>query len=490
MTDLAILLPDAPQPLPPVKISGLKLDSRQVTNGDCFVAVPGYQADGRHFIQQAMSAGASVVLQQANSFSVDAEGAVPLISVPDLFNQLSVIASRFYGSPSGRVNTVGVTGTNGKTTVTHLLAQLYQAVGQKAAVMGTLGSGFVDALLAEKNTTPDAFTVQSRLASLANEGANMVAMEVSSHALVQGRVSALQFSAVVATNVSRDHLDYHGSMESYAAAKEDLFRQYPTKARIYNLDDKVVQKWFERAPQDAFAYTIDETPSDQPNILRASEVAYQEAGADFKLHWQGQTILAKSPLLGQFNISNVLAATLVMLADGFLLTTVVEHFSRLRTVAGRMETFTAPQKALAIVDYAHTPDALEQVLKAARKHCQGKLWCVFGCGGDRDRGKRPQMGATASTYADIVVVTDDNPRTEQPLQIIADIVSGATGQAELQEYPGRRDAVLHSLRSAKAEDVVVLAGKGHEDYQIVGTQALDYNEREIVAAFMRGYSND
>ena len=494
MIKLAELLPDDVssaeqlQQIPDISIDGLKLDSRQVTHGDCFVAVPGYQMDGRHFVGQAIEAGARAVLQQANSFSVDARGAVPILCVPHLPEQLSAIAGRFYQHPSHRLSVVGVTGTNGKTTVTHLLAQLCQGLGKKAAVLGTLGSGFIQGLLAEKNTTPDAFTVQARLAALASEGADMVAMEVSSHALVQGRVNALQFSAVVATNVSRDHLDYHGSMESYAAAKEDLFNFYPVGARIYNLDDRQVREWFARAAQGAFSYSLHQ-PADARTLL-ATDLEYHDQGASFTLHWQGQQYLAHSPLVGEFNVSNLLAAVATLLAHNFELAHIVPLLSDLKPVAGRMETFSATGKPLAIVDYAHTPDALEQVLKAARSHCKGTLWCVFGCGGDRDRGKRPQMGAIASQYADVVVVTDDNPRTEPPLTIIADIVSGMTGAARVVEHPGRQAAVLATLVQAGPDDVVVMAGKGHEDYQIIGAQRIDYNERAVVETFMLGLEQE
>ncbi len=488
MTSLIELLPDAPEALPEVIISGLKLDSRQVTHGDCFVAVPGHQVDGRNFIQAAIKAGASVVLQQANSFSIDQSGSVPILCVPHLAEQLSLIAGRFYGHPSRHMKVVGVTGTNGKTTVTHLVAQLFHRLGQPAAVVGTLGSGFTDALLAEKNTTPDPITVQARLAGLRSEGAQVVAMEVSSHALVQGRVQALEFSAVAATNVSRDHLDYHGSMESYAAAKEDLFSHYPTKARVYNEDDAYIRAWQQRHPEAAFGFSIRATAADAHSEgakrLVATDLAFHPQGASFTLHWQGQQLKAQTPLIGEFNVSNVLAAVTVLLADGVALNQIIPQLASLQPVAGRMDAFSADGQPLAIVDYAHTPDALEQVLKAARRHCRGQLWCVFGCGGDRDRGKRPQMGAIASQFADVAVVTDDNPRTEEPLTIIADIVSGMQGGARVIQHPGRRDAVLSSLAQAGPDDVVVMAGKGHEDYQIIGTTSHAYNERQVVADYM------
>jgi UDP-N-acetylmuramoyl-L-alanyl-D-glutamate--2,6-diaminopimelate ligase len=487
MIKLPALLPDYQTQLPATLVRGLALDSRQVNAGDCFLAVQGYQVDGRHFIKDALNAGASAILQQANSFSVDLQGEIPVVSVPHLDEQISAIAGRFFGSPSSQVAVTGVTGTNGKTTVTHLVAQLFTELGQTSAVIGTLGSGVMSAtasqLVAETNTTPDALNLQKRLHELLQAGVRRVAMEVSSHALVQGRVAALNFDTVVATNVSRDHLDYHGSMESYAAAKQDLFTRYPARVRIFNADDAIVAGWYQPAANH-YRYSLDLGHAEDQNTLCASELRFHNEGADFKLHWQGESAAVSSQLLGRFNVANTLAAAAVALTSGYALSLVAAAIGKLQAVAGRMECFTAPGQPLAIVDYAHTPDALTQVLQAARLHCRGKLWCVFGCGGDRDRGKRPQMGQAASQDADIIVITDDNPRTESAQQIIADIASGATEGARVLTHSGRRDAVLSTLRQAAADDVVVLAGKGHEDYQVVGTQKLDYNERQIVASFM------
>lgn len=465
------------------ELHGLKLDSRKVSHGDCFVAVQGHQIDGRLFIRQAIEAGAVAVLQQANSFSVDFSGPVPVICVPQLPTLLSQLGGQFYQHPSQQLALVGVTGTNGKTTVTHLVAQLYQSAGRSAAVLGTLGSGFIGHLLTEKNTTPDALTVQARLAAFAHEGADVVAMEVSSHALVQDRVSALQFSAVVATNISRDHLDYHGSMEAYAEAKADLLHNYPARHRIYNLDDARVREWY-RGDAGEIGYTL-EGRTGPGTILSATNLTFSEQGAQFTLHWLGDEVTVYSPLVGRFNVSNVLAALAVLVADDTPLDVLAAAVALLRPVAGRMETFTSTDKPMAIVDYAHTPDALEQVLQAARGHCKGRLWCVFGCGGDRDRGKRPQMGQVASQLADVVVVTDDNPRTEEPQRIIDDVISGALGDAEIIRHPGRLQAVLYSLTHAVPEDVIVFAGKGHEDYQIIGTQSIEYDERAVVREYMR-----
>lgn len=483
MSKLAALLPAYADQLPDTEINGLKLDSRQVSPGDCFIAIQGYQVDGRHFLTSAIEAGARAVLQQANTFKVDLRGTVPVVSVPDLAEQLSAIAGRFYQHPDKQLRLVGVTGTNGKTTITNLVAQLFDQLGQKTAVMGTLGSGFINQLLPEKNTTPDACTVQQRLATLAAEGAQRLAMEVSSHALVQGRVNALSFDVVVASNVSRDHLDYHGSMESYAASKRDLFVSYPARCRIFNADDKLIAGWYTKA-DNHYRFSLSPELKNESDTLVASDIKFHAAGADFDLHWQGNTHNVRSILLGDFNVSNLLAAALVVLVSGYSLAQVAEAMATVKAVAGRMEMFRNEHSPLVIVDYAHTPDALQQVLKAARRHCKGSLWCVFGCGGDRDRGKRPQMGNVASQLADVVVVTDDNPRTEPAADIIADIVSGATGKARIIQRPGRKEAVLESMQNAGPDDVIVMAGKGHEDYQVVGTQTLNYNERAVVAAFM------
>lgn len=476
------------QRLPDVDIQGIKLDSRRITHGDCFIAIQGHQVDGRLFIRQAIESGAVAVLQQANSFSIDLNGPVPVICVPQLPTILSQLAGHFYQDPSKQIALVGVTGTNGKTTVTHLIAQLYQATGRTAAVLGTLGSGFIGHLLNEKNTTPDALTVQARLAAFAHEGADVVAMEVSSHALVQGRVGALQFSSVVATNISRDHLDYHGSMEAYAEAKADLLHNYPARHRIFNLDDKWVRDWYSGA-EGEIGYTIENKVGTGP-VLSATDLVFNDQGAKFTLHWQGDEVIIYSPLVGRFNVSNVLAALAVLVADNIPLDVLAAAVASLRPVAGRMETFTSPGKPMAIVDYAHTPDALEQVLQAARGHCKGRLWCVFGCGGDRDRGKRPQMGQVASQLADVMVVTDDNPRTEEAQRIIDDVISGAIGEAELIRHPGRLEAVLYSLTHAAEDDVIVFAGKGHEDYQIIGNQTLEYDERAVVREYMHGVADD
>lgn len=482
MINLRQLLPDYPLELPLQDIAGLSLDSREVTAGDAFVAVPGYQTDGRDYIDTAIAAGARLVLAESESVGVTMRGSALLVEVPQLKNQLSTLAARFYGEPARQLKVIGVTGTNGKTSVTYLIAQLLNQLGCKAGVIGTTGSGFPGDLVAESRTTPNAIAVQQRLAQLLAAGAQAVAMEVSSHALVQRRVEAIPFKVAVATNISRDHLDYHGTMSNYAAAKRRLFTELDTEISILNVDDAALMAWL---ADRSDSWRISCQPQQHPQALWASAIEFNDQGSKLQLHAAEQTFALQSPLLGGFNVYNLLAAITAVHTLGYALPDIVAAVPNLHAVPGRMETFYAGAKQpLVIVDYAHTPDALQQVLQALRRHCRGKLWCVFGCGGDRDRGKRPQMGAIAAQYADHVVITDDNPRTEPVAQIVADIMAGIAQQQHVTVQHGRQQAVVEVLNSAHAGDVVLLAGKGHEDYQVIGQQSLPYNERVLVAEWL------
>lgn len=483
MITLAELLPEYPLLLPEQTVTGIKLDSRQVTNGDLFVAVQGYQSDGRDFIEQAIVAGAHAVLAEADVEEVRNRQGVPIIAVPQLRNHLSAIAGRFFGHPSHAMKVIGVTGTNGKTSVTHILAQLLAQLGETAGVIGTTGSGLIGRLLPEQHTTPDAVAVQQRLATLKAEGATAVAMEVSSHALVQRRVEALQFSAAAATNISRDHLDYHGTMAAYSEAKLRLFTELNPQHAVLNADDATLRGWqleLQAAEVPVQTFSLEAATAQ----WRAAEIEFEDHGTRFTLHTQAQQYAVQSPLLGQFNVYNVLTALSTLATLGYDLVAATRAVAKLQPVPGRMETFFSDGQPLAVVDYAHTPDALQQVLQALRRHCRGQLWCVFGCGGDRDRGKRPQMGRVAAELADRVVVTDDNPRTEDAEHIIADILTGMVRRDHVEVKPGREAAVLATLAAAGPQDVVLLAGKGHEDYQVIGRQRVPYNEREVVAGFM------
>ncbi|WP_417656469.1 UDP-N-acetylmuramoyl-L-alanyl-D-glutamate--2,6-diaminopimelate ligase [Pseudidiomarina aestuarii] len=486
MIKLSHLLPNYPLPLPEVPVTGLKLDSRQVAGGDVFVAVPGYQSDGRQFIDAALDAGAIAVLAESDSYGIEQRGSAIVIEVPQLKNELSFIAARFYQQPAQQMRVIGVTGTNGKTSVTYIVAQLLEALGEKSGVIGTTGSGFPGRLVPETHTTPDAIAVQQRLSALRAEGAVNVAMEVSSHALVQRRVEAISFAAGIATNISRDHLDYHGTMANYAGAKRRLFTELDTQVSVLNADDSAVAAWL---PDRTDSWRFATTPQNTKRSVWATDIHYTATGTTFKAHIrvtdEVQEFAVSSPLLGGFNVFNVLAAMTTLCALKYPFAQVAAAVADLQPIPGRMETFTAPQRPLVIVDYAHTPDALQQVLQNLRRHCDGQLWCVFGCGGDRDRGKRPQMGQVAAQYADQVVVTDDNPRTEPPEQIVQDIMTGIHQRQHVQVQHGRREAVAAAIAAAAPQDIVLLAGKGHEDYQIIGRERIDYNERAWVAEQMQ-----
>lgn len=482
LADLLTMLP-ASFHVPDVTVSGIKLDSRQVASGDVFVAIPGYETDGRAYIDAAIDAGAVAIIAEAPGLAVEQRRGAVVIGFSGVREHLSHIAGIFFGHPSEKMKLVGVTGTNGKTSVTHIMAQLAKTLGMEAAVIGTTGSGLIGRLLPERHTTPDAVTVQQRLATLHAEGAELVAMEVSSHALIQRRVEALHFSAAAVTNISRDHLDYHGTMENYVLAKQRLFADFDVKNRVVNADDEILNQWHQDDLADLWV-SLNDSPLEP--CLHATGLQFHEQGSVFQLNWQGQSCTVETPLLGRFNVYNLLCAVAVLLQLDKPLAAIGQACKSLQPVPGRMEAFHKAKSPLVVVDYAHTPDALHQVLSALRLHCKGRLWCVFGCGGDRDRGKRPQMGKVAADYADVVVVTDDNPRTEPPEQIIEDILTGIADKEHARVWPGRREAVIRAMQEAEADDVVLLAGKGHEDYQVIGTQRIDYNERAVVSEWLQG----
>lgn len=482
---LAPWVPDAPERI----LHEMTQDSRMVAAGDLFVALAGHQTDGRRYISQAIAQGAAAILAEASEEAGEGEiryvDDVPVIYLSQLHERLSELAGRFYHQPAQRLSLIGVTGTNGKTTTTQLLAQWVRLLGETSAVMGTIGNGLLDNIIAAENTTGSAVDVQHQLFTLAEQGATFVAMEVSSHGLVQHRVAALPFVAAVFTNLSRDHLDYHGDMDHYAAAKWQLFTTHHYGQAIINADDEVGRRWLAKVP-DAVAVSMDTTVNlhGYHRWLQATRIDYHDNGATihFVSSWGEGEI--ESRLLGAFNVSNLLLALATLLALGYPLAELVQTASALHPVCGRMEVFSAPGKPTVVVDYAHTPDALEKALQAARLHCRGKLWCVFGCGGDRDKGKRPLMGAIAEELADNVVVTDDNPRTEEPAAIINDILAGMLDAGRVTVQMGRAEAVSHAVMQAEEDDLLLIAGKGHEDYQIVGHRHLDYSDRLTVAQLL------
>jgi len=471
-------LTDAPLVQDP-EIGGITLDSRAVQPGWLFIAVPGARTDGRTYIAGAYSRGAVAVVYEADGFEPDARSA-SAIGVHALHQYIGTIADRFYGAPTRKLKVVGVTGTNGKTTTTHLLAQALDRPEARCGLIGTLGSGFPGQLDPSLHTTPDAVSVHRLMAEFVNAGAGTVCMEVSSHALDQARVAGVLFDIAVFTNLTRDHLDYHGDMEAYSAAKARLFDFPHLKAAVINQDDAFGRELIERTRSRAQIVSFGLNGGD----VQALSVETSTEGLALTIATpHGETRL-RSPLLGRFNAANLLAALAALLVAGVPLTEATNALAQTQPVAGRMERFGGIDgQPLVVVDYAHTPDALEKVLQALREHTHSKLVCVFGCGGDRDRGKRPQMGRIAEQFADIVILTNDNPRHEDPSVIIKEIASGM--QTTPSAVPDRTQAIRVALSGARAGDIVLVAGKGHEDYQQVGDRRLDYSDRDTVRVLLK-----
>ena len=480
-------------------ICGLTLDSRLAETGKVFVALPGYKVDGREYITAAIEKGATAVLAHTDDpqkhEKVDWIDAVPVIHFCQLSRQLSAVAAQYY-AVSNQLNVIGVTGTNGKTSVSQIIAQLVTLLGQKAAVMGTLGNGLWGELIDSGNTTADAITVMQQLSGFEQQGATVCAMEVSSHGLVQGRIEAVPFNTAVFTNLSRDHLDYHGDMDSYAAAKKRLFKFASLKNGLINLDDAVGASWLNTFTQASansepsktqfYSFSVNNAKADFycldtvfNDVGVSATLAYPASDGSNKL----QAKLA-SPLLGEFNLSNVIAAISALSLQGVDMADILQVLPQIKPVAGRMERFSSQGKATLVVDYAHTPDAIEQALKALRVHCHGQLWCVFGCGGDRDKGKRPLMAQAAEAFADRVMVTSDNARSEDPQAIIDDVLAGLSIPEQAQSNIDRISAIKQVVAQAKPQDIILLAGKGHETYQEVAGKRLNYDERALAMQLM------
>lgn len=464
----------------------LSADSRRIAPGDVFLAFPGDVHDGRHYIPQAAAAGASAVLWEAAGYRWTLQGDLPNLPVQGLRSLAAELAARWYGEPSRALWMTGITGTNGKTSVAHWLGMSLTAAGKTSAILGTLGNGLPGALTPASHTTPDCVTVQRLLAEYRARGAQAAVMEVSSHGLDQGRVQGVHFDVAVLTNLSRDHLDYHGDFASYAQAKAKLFGWAGLKWAVLNVDDAFGRALYERlagSRVERLGYG-----REQGEIL-ASTLALSAQGLRMYVHtpWGKGEIV--SPLLGEFNAYNLLAVLGGLLAAGVGLEVALAQLGQLRPVAGRLQTLRqGTHTPMVVVDYAHTPDALEKTLKALRPLTRGRLWCVFGAGGGRDRGKRPLMGGIAATLADAVVVTSDNPRNEDPAAIIADILAGMPpGQTTIVD---RAEAIRHAVHAAGADDVVLIAGKGHEDYQEIQGRRLPFSDLEIARAALKEKADD
>jgi UDP-N-acetylmuramyl-tripeptide synthetase len=470
-----------------IEVTGISLDSRRLRPGDMFLAVRGEHHDGVAFLHEAQQRGASVALVDETADVADelAFAAMPVVRVARLRERLSEIAAGFHDSPSRSLAVIGVTGTNGKTTVSQLIAQAFTMLDAPCAVIGTIGWGFTEALQAASHTTPDAITLQAMLASLRARGATRVAMEVSSHALKQGRARAVLFDTAIFTNLTHDHLDYHGSFEDYGASKALLFRSAGLRNAIVNVDDAFGRDLLGSIPQGVriLGYGIGATHAD----VHAQEPQYSAGGLSARVSTPWGDGLLAIPLLGRFNLGNALAVLGALCLHGIDLPRALDVCSRLRPVAGRMQRVSRERGPMVIVDYAHTPDALEQTLRALRQHCSGRLFCVFGCGGDRDRAKRPLMGRIAWEHADEILITSDNPRGENPAAIIDETSTGIPDPHVLRQ-PDRALAIQQAIASARPGDCVLIAGKGHEDYQEIAGQRIPFNDVAIAQAALNGWS--
>jgi UDP-N-acetylmuramoyl-L-alanyl-D-glutamate--2,6-diaminopimelate ligase len=469
---LAELLPDVAGVPHDLEIAGLVQDSRAIRAGDAFVAIAGFGAHGLTFVAQAESAGASAILFEpplpdefAASASTTASTTAPTIAVPGLRVRLGAMADAFHGAPTRAMTAVGVTGTNGKTSTVQLLAQAWTLRGRRAGTIGTLGAGLYGEAVPTGFTTPLVLQLHALLAELRDQGADAVAMEVSSHALDQGRVDGVHFAVGVFTNLTRDHLDYHGTMEAYGAAKAKLFAWPGLDAAVINLDDAFGDTLHAALPASVRAVGVS-SRGHAAAVVRAEDIALDIAGIRFALRIGEARHPVRSPLLGRFYVDNLLAVAGTLHALGEAPADIADLLSRLHPVNGRMNRLGGEHgQPLVVVDYAHTPDALEQALSALRAHAAGRVICVFGCGGDRDRGKRPQMAAIAEAHADAVIVTDDNPRTESGDAIVADILAGFSRPDAIVVRRDRAAAIAEAIRTAAGGDIVLIAGKGHEPYQ-------------------------
>jgi UDP-N-acetylmuramoyl-L-alanyl-D-glutamate--2,6-diaminopimelate ligase len=463
-------------------IGGLALDSRKVKPGDLFLAFPGEHDDGRRFIQQAIAGGAAAVLWECRDFEWDRSWRIPNMGVPDLRDQLGAIADEFHGHPSRQLWMAGVTGTNGKTSCAHWIAQSFARLGRKAAVIGTIGSGFPGALQPAANTTPDPVALHGQLAALLAGGAKACAMEVSSHGIEQGRVNGVEFDVALFTNLSRDHLDYHKTLEDYAAAKAKLFRWPQLKHAVVNLDDRFGRELaasIDRSRVKVIGYGLGH------GEIAGHKLDLSTRGLKLEIETPLGAARLASPMIGGFNASNLLGVLGVLMSADIPLEDAVEALAQVQPVPGRMQMVREAGAPLVVVDYAHTPDALEKALETLRDLLSpgAKLFCVFGCGGDRDPGKRPLMGEVVTRLADNAWITSDNPRSEDPQAIIRDIIAGAHPNYAVE--PDRAAAIAHALNEARPEDVVLLAGKGHETYQEIGGLKLPFDDAGVARELMR-----
>ena len=473
-----------------IVIDGIAQDSRNIGNNYLFIALRGAESHGLDFLEQALRSGVSVVLwDRADSDLIERIDAcsdrVACFQVDDLRQKTGEIAARFFNHPSRSLKLIGVTGTDGKTSVSHYIAQCMDSESSPCGVLGTLGNGLIHDLEPTGLTTASAVAVQQSLASLVDKGAKAAVMEVSSHGLDQGRVNSVRFETAVFTNLSQDHLDYHGDMEAYFGAKSKLFDTAGLKSAVINLDDEfgrmLAQKYGKKLTVYGYSLSpdIDALAACADFIVHAKSIRPKKNGFDINVSTPKGAGYFELKLLGSFNVSNALAVLSTLILNNVTFEESIKCLQAIAPIAGRMDMIDVDNSPTVIVDYAHTPQGITAACKAVNQHYSGKLWCVFGCGGDRDREKRPLMAKAAEQYADRIIVTSDNPRHEDPRLIIEQVFSGFSDPAVAQSYPDRREAIAYAISKAAPDDVVLIAGKGHESCQIIGDSYIPFDDRDV-----------
>ena len=459
-----------------MEISGMHYDSRRIEKGNLFFAISGYQSDGNKFIGQAIANGASAIVSESNKISND----FPWIKVANCRRAMALMSATFLGRPADKLDMIAVTGTAGKTTTTYLLRSIMETAGRKTGLLGTINYWILNRKFSAPNTTPESLDLQDLLSQMVSAGADSAIMEASSHGIELDRIAGINFSTAVFTNFSQDHLDFHGDMESYLKSKLKLFQNLWNGATaVINLDDPTAISVREAVKTKTLTFGID----NQADIM-ADNLTSTPQGSTFRLKTANRSVEISLSIAGKHNVYNALAASAAAFSRGISFEEIKAGLENISSVAGRFEPVNLGQDFSVIVDYAHTSEELERLLKAARELKPKRIITVFGCGGDRDRSKRPLMGGAVAGNSDIVVVTSDNPRTEDPDQIISDILPGLAGR-EYILIPDRKEAIYKSIELAEKGDIVIIAGKGHEDYQILGVVKIHFDDREIAGEALK-----
>jgi len=464
------------------EITSIENDNRKVQNGSLFICIKGYTVDGHDFAESAVKNGAAAVLAE-RPLSLD----VPVILVKDTTRAMAVLADAFYEQPTKNLHLIGITGTNGKTTTSHLIEKIFADANQKTGLIGTMYTKIADKTIETKNTTPESLTLQKTFRQMVEAGVDIAVMEVSSHALDLGRVHGCDYDVAVFTNLTQDHLDYHKTMEEYKRAKSLLFAQLGNtfdhqkpKFAVLNADDPASDMYRRSTAAHVITYGIDNKAD-----LQAKNIQMTSSGTQFELVVQSEKYPINMQLIGKFSVYNVLASIAASVVSGIDIKAVIQSIESVKGVSGRFELVNAGQEFTVIVDYAHTPDSLENVLKTVQHFAKKKVFVIVGCGGDRDRTKRPLMAQIACQLASDPILTSDNPRSEDPLVILKDMEAGVQGSA-YRMIPDRKEAIQTAIREASAGDVILIAGKGHETYQIIGNVVHDFDDRLVAREAIEG----